>query len=73
MGCSLKHGGKNLLSKLEKTISKQGLQDQVIIKTSGCLKRCSKAPNCILEMAKNKYSEVNLNKITSLLGKYVNS
>ena len=69
----LKHGGKNLLSTLEKTISKQGLQDQVIIKRSGCLKRCSKAPNCVLEMAKKKYSEVHPNTIASLLEKYVNS
>lgn len=72
----LKRGGKNLVSKLEKTLCKQGLQDQVIIKSSGCLKRCSKAPNCVLEVATKEYSEVHPahpNKITSLLEKYVNS
>ncbi len=71
----LQRGGKKLVSKLEKTLSQQGLQDQVIIKRSGCLKRCSKAPNCVLEMAtkaSKKYSEVTPNKITSLLEKYIN-
>ena len=72
----LKRGGKNLVSKLEKTLCEQGLQDQVIIKSSHCLKRCSKAPSCVLEMAAQKYSEVHPahpNKITYLLKKYVSS
>lgn len=72
----LKRGGKNLVSKLEKTLYEQGLQDQVIIESSGCLKRCSEAPSCVLEMAAQKYSEVyraHPNEITCLLKKYVRS
>ena len=70
----IKRGGKNLVSKLEKTLCQEGLQDQVTIKRSGCLKRCSKAPNCVLEMSAKKSSDnhpVHPKKIISLLEKYV--
>ena len=72
----IKRGGKNLVSKLEKTLCQQGLQDQVIIKRSGCLKRCSKAPNCLLEISAKESSDkhsVHPKKVISLLEKYVNS
>lgn len=73
-GCR-KRGAKQLLSKIEKSLcdgkaSKQvvrELRHQVKIQSTGCLKKCSKAPNCIVQLGKKKYSQVKPNDIPSLL------
>jgi (2Fe-2S) ferredoxin len=65
-GC-WKRGGKHLLSKLEKTLGDRGLQEHVKITTTGCMKRCSNAPNCVVQMGKKKYTQVKPDAIASLL------
>jgi (2Fe-2S) ferredoxin len=65
-GC-WKRGGKHLLSKLEKTLGDRGLQEHVKITTTGCMNRCSKAPNCVLQMGRKKYTQVKPDAIASLL------
>jgi (2Fe-2S) ferredoxin len=68
-GC-LKRGSKGLLSELEKTLCDRGLQNQVIIEHTGCLKRCSKAPNCVVELGKfgkKQYTKMHPEAIASLL------
>jgi (2Fe-2S) ferredoxin len=65
-GC-WKRGGKHLLSKLEKTLLHRGLQEHVKIMTTGCMKRCSKAPNCVVQMGKKKYTQFKPDAIASLL------
>ncbi|PPS44843.1 (2Fe-2S) ferredoxin domain-containing protein [Chroococcidiopsis sp. TS-821] len=57
-GC-LKKGGSKLLSDLERTLHERGLSDRVVIQTTGCLKRCSQAPNLLL-----KPGNVRLNGMT---------
>ncbi|MES1022224.1 (2Fe-2S) ferredoxin domain-containing protein [Gloeocapsa sp. BRSZ] len=47
-GC-LKKGGSKLLSDLERTLHEWGLSDRVVIQATGCLKRCSQAPNLLLK------------------------
>lgn len=47
-GC-LKKGGSQLLSDLERVLHERGLGDRVVIQTTGCLKRCSQAPNLLLK------------------------
>ncbi len=46
-GC-LKKGGKKLYDALEKILRDRNLQDAITIERTGCLKRCSSAPNLIL-------------------------
>ena len=65
-GC-LKRGGKGLLSELEKTLYDRGLLDRVTIERTSCQKRCSKAPNCILQVGKKEYDKVHPDAIASLL------
>ena len=73
-GCR-KRGAKQLLSKIEKTLSKTKLskkqvcevRDKVKIQSTGCLKKCSKAPNCIVQLGKKKYSQVKPTDIPSLI------
>jgi (2Fe-2S) ferredoxin len=65
-GC-LKRGGKGLLSELEQTLCDRGLLDRVTIERTSCQKRCSSAPNCILQVGKKQYNKVRPEAIASLL------
>jgi (2Fe-2S) ferredoxin len=71
-GC-LKRGGKGLLSELEKTLCDRGLLDKVTIEQTGCQKRCSSAPNCVLHLGKKKYKKVHPEAIASLLENHLNN
>ncbi len=65
-GC-LKRGGKGLVSELEKTLCDRGLLDKVTIEHTGCQKRCSSAPNCVVRIGKKQYKKVHPEAIASLL------
>ncbi|AFY43889.1 (2Fe-2S) ferredoxin domain-containing protein [Nostoc sp. PCC 7107] len=65
-GC-VKRGGKGLLSELEKTLCDRGLLDKVKIEHTDCQKRCSSAPNCVLQLGKKKYKKLHPEAIASLL------
>ncbi|MBE9007374.1 (2Fe-2S) ferredoxin domain-containing protein [Fortiea sp. LEGE XX443] len=65
-GC-IKRGGKGLLSELEKTLCDRGLLDKVKIEHTDCQKRCSSAPNCVLQLGKKKYKKLHPEAIASLV------
>lgn len=65
-GCR-KRGGKKLSQALESALCDRGLQDQVIIKETGCMKRCSKAPNMVLMPGKTRLSGMKPKAIATLL------
>jgi NADH:ubiquinone oxidoreductase subunit E len=65
-GC-LKRGGKRLCQDLEAALCDRGLQDQVVIERTGCLKRCSQAPNVILMPGKSRLSGMHPDAIAALL------
>jgi (2Fe-2S) ferredoxin len=69
-GC-VKRGGEGLLSELEKTLCDRGLLDKVTIEHTGCQKRCSSAPNCVLMLGKKKYKKIHPEAIASLLENYL--
>lgn len=54
-GC-LKKGGKGLCDALAKVLSEQEIAEYVTIERMGCLKRCSSAPNLVID--KKVYSGV---------------
>jgi (2Fe-2S) ferredoxin len=56
-GC-LKRGGKELRQVLEQTICDRNWQDQVDLEWTGCLKRCSKAPNFVIRPGKECHNKV---------------
>ncbi|MBW4643522.1 MAG: (2Fe-2S) ferredoxin domain-containing protein [Goleter apudmare HA4340-LM2] len=66
LGC-MKRGGKGLLSELEKTLCDRGLLDKVTIEHTGCQKRCSSAPNCVVRIGKKQYKKIHPEAIASLL------
>lgn len=56
-GC-LKRGGKGLCEALEQTLRDRNLEQKVTIQRSGCLKRCSSAPNLVLMPGNQRYTDV---------------
>lgn len=65
-GC-LKRGGKRLCQELEATLCDRGLQDRVKIERTGCLKRCSQAPNVVLMPGKTRLSGMHPDAIATLI------
>ncbi|MBF2065226.1 MAG: (2Fe-2S) ferredoxin domain-containing protein [Calothrix sp. C42_A2020_038] len=77
-GCR-KRGAKQLLLKIEKTLSKTKLsqeqickvRNQVKIQSTNCLKKCSKAPNCIVKLGRKQYNTVKPTDIVSLIEEHL--
>lgn len=65
-GC-MKRGGKKLSQQLEAALRDRGLQNQVVIEYTGCLKCCSSAPNVLLMPGKVRCSKMSPEKIVDLL------
>lgn len=56
-GC-LKRGGKGLCEALDQTLCDHRLEEHVTIERTGCLKRCSSAPNLVIMPGNQRYTEV---------------
>lgn len=56
-GC-LKRGGKGLCKALDQILRDRHLQPYVTIKPTGCLKRCSAAPNLVIQPGNQRYTDV---------------
>lgn len=65
-----KKGGSHLCSALENVVKEQGLEDQVTIKKTGCLKRCKAGPNMVVMPDKTRYSRVNAKEVPELIAKH---
>lgn len=64
-GCR-KQGGKKLLSCIQSALSELGLQNHVTIEQTGCVKRCSSAPNVVFP-GKNRCGKIRPDAISQLL------
>lgn len=56
-GC-LKKGGKGLCESLETTLRDRNLHHQVTIQKTGCMKRCSNAPNLVVMPGKHEFKKI---------------
>lgn len=73
-GC-LKRGGKELCQALDQTLRDRDLKQSVTIKRTGCLKRCSSAPNLVIMPGNQRYTEVrskSLPRIADAIARLVN-
>jgi (2Fe-2S) ferredoxin len=66
-----RRGGKEVCQLLEENLRDRGLEDQVKIKTTGCLKQCKAGPNLIMMPDKAHYSQVKPQHIPRLLEKHI--
>lgn len=65
----LKRGGKAICQALEMALSDRGLAKQVVIKGTGCMKKCSSGPNLVMS-DKTRYSRVKVAQVPELLDKH---
>lgn len=65
----MKRGGKTLCQALEAALSDRGLEDQVTIKATGCMKNCKGGPNIVMP-DKTRYSRIQADQVPLLMDKH---
>lgn len=65
-----KRGGKAVCQALEQTISDRGLNEQVTVKTTGCMKQCKAGPNIVFMPNKTRYSRVDPAVVPALVDEH---
>ena len=66
-----KHGGKEIHDKLTAMLGESGLENEIEIKKTGCLKKCKQAPNIVMMPDKSRYSKVNPKQVPALVEKHL--
>lgn len=65
-----KRGASQVLGALTESIRTQGLEEQVAIKGTGCMKQCKKGPCVVFLPDKSRYTEVAPKEVLSLVEKH---
>lgn len=65
----MKRGGKAVCHAIENAISDRGLEDQVAIKGTGCMKACGKVP-VVFMPGKTRYTKLNPKDVASLIDEH---
>ncbi len=68
----MKRGGKALCQALATEISDRGLEGQVKIKATGCMKKCKAGPNLVMP-DKTRYSRIQAGQVAALMEKHFGS
>ncbi|GAB4328638.1 MAG: hypothetical protein OHK0047_15070 [Leptolyngbyaceae cyanobacterium] len=66
----MKRGGKAVCQALQAELRDRGLQDQVTIKMTGCMKQCKEAPNLVVMPGKTRYSRLQVADVPALLDQH---
>lgn len=64
-------GGKEVYQQLKSELENKGIADQVEIKTTGCLKKCKKAPNMVVLPDKKQYVKVKPKQISTIVEEHL--
>ncbi len=65
----MKRGGKEVCQALQAALSDRGLENEVAIKGTGCLKQCKAGPNVIMP-DKTRYSRIQAQQIPETIDKH---
>lgn len=65
----MKRGGTAVCYALEAALSDRGLENQVAIKGTGCLKQCKAGPNLVMP-DKTRYSQIQATEIPEMIDKH---
>ena len=65
----MKRGGKKLCQAIAASISERGLEDQVAIKGTGCMKKCKAGPNLIMP-DKTRYTKIQAEQVSTVMDKH---
>lgn len=66
----MKRGGKAVCQALEAALGDRGLEGQVTIKGTGCLKQCKAGPNLVVMPDKTRYSRIQADQVPELIDKH---
>ena len=66
-----KKGGQEVYKQLVSELEARGIKEQVDIKTTGCLKKCKKAPNMIVLPDKEQYVRVKPKQISTIVERHL--
>ncbi|MBD2300053.1 (2Fe-2S) ferredoxin domain-containing protein [Nostoc sp. FACHB-190] len=64
-----KRGGKAVCQAFEAALSDRGLEDQVTIKGTGCMKNCKAGPNVVMP-DKTRYNRIQPSEVASVMDKH---
>lgn len=67
-----RRGSDGICSLLAKELEERGLQEQVTIQKTGCLKQCKAGPNVVMLPDKTRYSNVEPEEIPTLIDQHFN-
>ena len=65
----MKRGAKGVCQALEAALSDRGLEDQVTIKGTGCMKNCKAGPNVVMP-DKTRYSRISAAQVPAIMDKH---
>ena len=65
----MKRGGKAVCQALEAALSNRGLEDQVTIKGTGCMKKCKAGPNLVMP-DKTRHSCIKAAQVPAIMDKH---
>ncbi|MBD2772820.1 (2Fe-2S) ferredoxin domain-containing protein [Iningainema tapete] len=65
----MKRGGKEVCQAMEAALSENGLEEQVTIKGTGCMKNCKAGPNLVMP-DKTRYSRISAAQVPTLMNKH---
>ncbi|MGB3655479.1 MAG: (2Fe-2S) ferredoxin domain-containing protein [Rivularia sp. (in: cyanobacteria)] len=65
----MKRGGKKLCQAIAASVSERGIEDQVTIKGTGCMKKCKAGPNLIMP-DKTRYSKIQAEQVSTVMDKH---
>ncbi|MBD2354112.1 (2Fe-2S) ferredoxin domain-containing protein [Tolypothrix sp. FACHB-123] len=65
----MKRGGKGVCQALEAALSDRGLEDQVTIKGTGCMKNCKAGPNVVMP-DKTRYTRISAAQVSNIMDKH---
>lgn len=69
----VKRGANGVCKALQASLSDRGLEKEVEIKATGCLKQCKAGPNVVVMPDKAKYSRVQADRVAELIDKHFDS
>jgi len=65
----MKRGGRAVCQALEAALSDRGLEDQVTIKGTGCMKNCKAGPNLVMP-DKTRHSRIQASQVPALMNQH---
>jgi len=66
----VKRGAKGVCQALQASLSDRGLENEVEIKATGCLKQCKAGPNVVVMPDKTRYTRVQTEQVAELIDKH---